>query len=213
MLRYMVMYAAREGVNASLNELIYEFVRTFMVQTKIENDFAEYKDSIPVLMLILGFLFCFFGFKVYRGALAIIVFMMIAIYACFYSGDIWDYSDIVIYYLTMGCISTIIIFYFKMLDGCLISAFICGVFGWIVYPNIITTALLGVIGFMAALIFEKYSLYVLTSLTGAYIIASIYESIALFVILFGVGVGFQVLIDKYESGEVNETVIRYEKID
>ena len=98
----------------------------------------------------------------------------------------------------LGCLASLIVFQFKKLDIYILSGIICAALTAVAMPSIIMIFIMWGIGFLIATIYPEYSLYVLTSIIGGLIIASIYHSVYLLIFLVVMGVAFQYFIDRQE---------------
>ena len=177
-------------------DMAFDFLRDFFCLTNLENRISNLNEFIPVCILFISLIFCFFGFKIYRVALAMLVSMGVAIAICKYAGSGWNFADKAMAFTMIGTIFSVLVFQFKKLNVYMLSGIICGIFSWFVFPNLPVAIAFWCVGFIIAIFFTEYSLYVLTALFGAVLIGSVYKSTWVFIILTFTGLMFQWWIDR-----------------
>ena len=179
-----------------MSDFIADYINDFLVNTRLSLRIENYNEFLFLVVLILGVLLCFFGFKLYRIFLSIIIFMSITIEICISLK--WDFSGKAVCFVLLGCLASLIVFQFKKLDIYILSGIICATLTAVAMPSIIMIFIMWGIGFLIATIYPEYSLYVLTSIIGGLTIASIYHSVYLLIFLVILGVAFQYFIDRQE---------------
>lgn len=170
-------------------EFVNSIFTKFAWETGILGSIKQYQDYWFIILILLGILTCFLGFKTYRAFFSLFTFMGIVIVCSHLMRNITDWGTIVTTFSVLGITLAFLSYNWKHLGAIVISILITLGFISMIYLNIVVTIILCVLVSIFTLNFPVISISILTSIFGGIMISEVFglqNFTMMFLIVYGI---------------------------
>lgn len=154
-------------------ELITHFFTWFTFETGIIGKIRQYSELGLWCIFIIGFMSCFFGFKVFRAYFSVFMFGLVTSLCCLFFKERWDWGSVTTCFAVVGVFVALLSFEWKK-AGAIIM---CGIFGAMTaslfLASNIVVLLIGIVCIVAVILFPVITICFLSSLWGSIILSEI----------------------------------------
>ncbi len=151
-------------------ELVKELFFLFALETGILGVVKENEDFLAIILLIIGVLACFFGFKIYRAIFSVLVFMAVTLISIFLMAGKTDWGTITTTFAVLGTVLAFFAYRWHWLGGFIICALVAIATGWIHTYSLWFSLMLGILVIASMAYVPVIMICLMTSLWGAIII-------------------------------------------
>lgn len=106
-----------------MTAVISKWFEIFASETGILGEIRQYQGLGIWVMMLIGFLACFFGFKVYRALFSVSFFLVIALVSSVVLGSRTDWGSVVTFFSVSGITLAVLGYGWHRLGGFLVCAF------------------------------------------------------------------------------------------
>lgn len=106
-----------------MTAVISKWFEIFASETGILGEIRQYQGLGIWVMMLIGFLACFFGFKVYRALFSVSFFLVIALVSSVVLGSRTDWGSVVTFFSVAGITLAVLGYGWHRLGGFLVCAF------------------------------------------------------------------------------------------
>lgn len=153
-----------------MTAVISKWFEIFASETGILGEIRQYQGLGIWVMMLLGFLACFFGFKVYRALFSVSFFLVIALVSSMVLGSRTDWGSVVTFFSVAGITLAVLGYGWHRLGGFLVCAFagamMASALSTSVWVILGTAAVLGLL----VLVFPVIAICFTTALWGGWLL-------------------------------------------
>lgn len=177
----------------------------FAYETGIMGEIQRYQYLGLRILLVLGLLACFFGFRAYRGFCSAILFMVVAVVTSILLRGRTDWGSITTCFTVIGVTLAFFAWFWFRLDACVFCALIAACAGWSISQSIWAVILPAAAAFILTLNFPVICLCLFTAGGGVWLLWDIAAEGGvrlhpLYLLLgLAVGYGFQILTTRNQT--------------
>lgn len=181
-----------------------EFINSIFIgfawDTGILGSIKEYKDYWIFVLILMGILACFFGFKTYRVFFSLFTFMVLAIVSSYFMKSLTDWGTIVTTFAVVGSIMAFLAYRWTYLGALVINVLITLGLVSMASKSIVVTIAMASLVAIVTFYFPVLSVSIFTSIFGAIIIREALKlNYIAVILLFVCGSIIQSLINRNQS--------------